>query len=128
MHSLLSFASAGPILHRSKERFDEIEGKLTPFLRGCGYNPKKDLIFIPISGKLRGLSRLASAAGGFWAGLQACRKKDPYSSSPSAVGGWVGWGYLWSAGRCRPPSLHPGPAAAMPRPARSSWRLLASAC
>ena len=35
---------------RSKERFDEIEGKITPFLRGCGYNPKKDLIFIPISG------------------------------------------------------------------------------
>lgn len=34
----------------SKERFDEIEGKITPFLRGCGYNPKKDLIFIPISG------------------------------------------------------------------------------
>ncbi|EFN59534.1 hypothetical protein CHLNCDRAFT_29643, partial [Chlorella variabilis] len=35
---------------KSKERFDEIEGKLTPFLRGCGYNPKKDLLFIPISG------------------------------------------------------------------------------
>ncbi|KAL4431268.1 hypothetical protein ABPG75_006524 [Micractinium tetrahymenae] len=34
----------------SKERYDEIEGKLTPFLRGCGYNPKKDLLFIPISG------------------------------------------------------------------------------
>jgi peptide chain release factor subunit 3 len=35
---------------RSKERYDEIEGKLTPFLRGCGYNPKKDLLYIPISG------------------------------------------------------------------------------
>jgi translation elongation factor EF-1alpha len=35
---------------RSKQRFDEIEGKLTPFLRACGYNPKKDLAFIPISG------------------------------------------------------------------------------
>ncbi len=23
---------------------------MTPFLRTCGYNPKKDLIFIPISG------------------------------------------------------------------------------
>jgi translation elongation factor EF-1alpha len=44
---------------RSKERFDEIEGKITPFLRGCGYNPKKDLIFIPISGGwgVLGLSR-----------------------------------------------------------------------
>ncbi|KAI7840718.1 hypothetical protein COHA_005534 [Chlorella ohadii] len=39
----------------SKERYDEIEGKLTPFLRGCGYNPKKDLLFIPISG-LAGLN------------------------------------------------------------------------
>ena len=34
-------------------RYDEIEGKLTPFLRGCGYNPKKDLLFIPISGARR---------------------------------------------------------------------------
>ena len=34
----------------SKARFDEIESKLTPFLRGCGYNPKKDLIYLPISG------------------------------------------------------------------------------
>lgn len=40
---------------RSKERYDEIEGKLTPFLRGCGYNPKKDLLFIPLSG-LMGLN------------------------------------------------------------------------
>ncbi|KAL4853614.1 Eukaryotic peptide chain release factor GTP-binding subunit ERF3B [Chlorella vulgaris] len=39
----------------SKERYDEIEGKLTPFLRGCGYNPKKDLLFIPLSG-LMGLN------------------------------------------------------------------------
>lgn len=34
----------------SKSRFDEIESKLVPFLRSCGYNPKKDLIFLPISG------------------------------------------------------------------------------
>lgn len=34
----------------NKERYDEIEGKLTPFLRGCGYNPKKDVVFLPISG------------------------------------------------------------------------------
>ena len=34
----------------SKTRYDEIETKLTPFLRGCGYNPKKDLIWIPLSG------------------------------------------------------------------------------
>ena len=35
---------------RPKDRYDEIEGKLTPFLRTCGYNPKKDLVFLPISG------------------------------------------------------------------------------
>ena len=34
----------------SQTRFDDIVAKLSPFLRGCGYNPKKDLIFIPISG------------------------------------------------------------------------------
>jgi hypothetical protein len=30
-------------------RFDEIVKGLTPFLKQCGYNPKKDLTFIPIS-------------------------------------------------------------------------------
>ena len=34
----------------SKERFDEITTKLTPFLKQCGYNTKKDVQFIPISG------------------------------------------------------------------------------
>ncbi|KAH7444894.1 hypothetical protein KP509_02G096500 [Ceratopteris richardii] len=34
----------------SKERFDEIEKKLSPFIRSCGYNVKKDVIFLPISG------------------------------------------------------------------------------
>ena len=36
----------------SKERYDEIVSKLTPFLRSCGYNPKKDIIFLPMSGLL----------------------------------------------------------------------------
>ena len=27
-----------------------MQGKLTPFLRSCGYNPKKDVVFVPISG------------------------------------------------------------------------------
>lgn len=31
-------------------RYEEIVTKLGPFLRGCGYNPKKDLEFLPISG------------------------------------------------------------------------------
>lgn len=34
----------------SKARYDEVETKLTPFLRACGYNPKKDLLWLPISG------------------------------------------------------------------------------
>lgn len=46
---------AGPNGEWSKARYDDIESKLTPFLRGCGYNPKKDLIYLPISG-LMGLN------------------------------------------------------------------------
>ncbi|PHJ16172.1 elongation factor tu [Cystoisospora suis] len=34
----------------SQARFEEIEKKLTPFLKSCGFNPAKDLSFIPISG------------------------------------------------------------------------------
>lgn len=34
----------------SKERYDEIESKMTPFLRSSGYNVKKDVLFIPLSG------------------------------------------------------------------------------
>ena len=30
-------------------RYDEIVKGLTPFLKSAGYNPKKDLTFIPIS-------------------------------------------------------------------------------
>lgn len=41
---------AGPNGEWQKERFDEIEAKLMPFLKGCGYNPKKDLVVLPISG------------------------------------------------------------------------------
>jgi len=33
----------------SQERFDEIEKKMGPFLKGCGYQGK-DIIFVPISG------------------------------------------------------------------------------
>jgi len=33
-------------------RYTDIKEKLTPFLRSCGYNPKKDLVFLPISGLL----------------------------------------------------------------------------
>jgi len=39
-----------PSVAWGKERFDEITTKLTPFLKSCGYNVKKDVTFVPISG------------------------------------------------------------------------------
>ncbi|RKP25856.1 P-loop containing nucleoside triphosphate hydrolase protein [Syncephalis pseudoplumigaleata] len=39
-----------PTVQWSKERYDECVSKLTPFLKGTGYNPKTDLTFMPISG------------------------------------------------------------------------------
>jgi len=38
-----------PTVEWSEERFNECQEKLTPFLKGCGYNMKKDVQFIPIS-------------------------------------------------------------------------------
>ncbi|GAA5900127.1 translation termination factor GTPase eRF3 [Sporobolomyces salmoneus] len=39
-----------PTVNWDKARYDEIVGKLTPFLKGSGYNMKTDVAFIPISG------------------------------------------------------------------------------
>ncbi|XP_057995155.1 uncharacterized protein LOC110639734 isoform X2 [Hevea brasiliensis] len=41
-----------PTVNWSKERYDEIEAKMIPFLRSSGYNVKKDVQFLPISGLL----------------------------------------------------------------------------
>eukprot|EP00249_Psilotum_nudum_P023933 c29030_g2_i3 orf=972-2195(-) len=41
-----------PSVQWSKQRFDDIEKKMIPFLRSCGYNVKKDVQFLPISGLL----------------------------------------------------------------------------
>ncbi|KAK6944121.1 Translational (tr)-type GTP-binding domain [Dillenia turbinata] len=41
-----------PTVCWSKERYDEIEGKMIPFLKSSGYNVKKDVLFLPISGLL----------------------------------------------------------------------------
>jgi peptide chain release factor subunit 3 len=41
-----------PTVNWSKERYDEIESKMTPFLKTSGYNVKKDVLFLPISGLL----------------------------------------------------------------------------
>lgn len=32
-----------------KSRYDEIVNKITPFIKGTGYNPKTDVTFIPVS-------------------------------------------------------------------------------
>jgi peptide chain release factor subunit 3 len=39
-----------PSVQWAQERFDEIVTKMTPFLRGSGFNVKKDVVFLPISG------------------------------------------------------------------------------
>ncbi|CAI9113495.1 OLC1v1014107C1 [Oldenlandia corymbosa var. corymbosa] len=39
-----------PTVNWSKERYDEIESKMLPFLKSSGYNIKKDVQFLPISG------------------------------------------------------------------------------
>ncbi|CAN0891435.1 Eukaryotic peptide chain release factor GTP-binding subunit ERF3A [Linum grandiflorum] len=39
-----------PTVNWSKERYDEIESKMVPFLKTSGYNVKKDVVFLPISG------------------------------------------------------------------------------
>eukprot|EP01111_Echinosteliopsis_oligospora_P019379 TRINITY_DN936_c0_g1_i1.p1 TRINITY_DN936_c0_g1~~TRINITY_DN936_c0_g1_i1.p1 ORF type:complete len:541 (+),score=217.78 TRINITY_DN936_c0_g1_i1:98-1624(+) len=39
-----------PTVEWEKSRYDECVDKLTPFLKSTGYNVKKDVIFIPVSG------------------------------------------------------------------------------
>ena len=38
-----------PTVEWSQERFNECQEKLVPFLKQCGYNTKKDVVFIPVS-------------------------------------------------------------------------------
>jgi peptide chain release factor subunit 3 len=38
-----------PTVKWDRERYDSITKKLSPFLRSCGYNLKKDVIFLPIA-------------------------------------------------------------------------------
>jgi peptide chain release factor subunit 3 len=45
----------------SKERYEDIVSKLTPFLKGCGYNPARDLAFLPIAALSAG--NIAQAPG-----------------------------------------------------------------
>lgn len=36
----------------AKERYDEIKGKLKPFLKDCGYKVEKNVVFLPVSAQL----------------------------------------------------------------------------
>lgn len=59
-----------PSVQWSKERFDEIEKKTVPFLKGCGYNVKKDVQYLPVSGLL-GINlreRLPKSTCSWWDG------------------------------------------------------------
>lgn len=39
-----------PTVNWSQARYDSIVNEVTPFLKGTGYNPAKDVVFLPISG------------------------------------------------------------------------------
>ncbi|KAK2167577.1 hypothetical protein LSH36_26g08033 [Paralvinella palmiformis] len=39
-----------PTVQWSLERYDEIKDKLTPYLKKCGFNPKTDIFYLPVSG------------------------------------------------------------------------------
>ncbi|KAI8073857.1 P-loop containing nucleoside triphosphate hydrolase protein [Gongronella butleri] len=39
-----------PTVKWDKERYDEILGKFNPFLKQTGFNPKKDVVYMPVSG------------------------------------------------------------------------------
>ncbi|KAI4330898.1 hypothetical protein MLD38_029140 [Melastoma candidum] len=59
-----------PTVNWSKERYDEIESKMIPFLRASGYNVKKDIQFLPISGLLgyNMKTRLDKSVCPWWSG------------------------------------------------------------
>jgi len=59
-----------PSVEWAKDRFDEIEKKISPFLKSCGYNLKKDVQFLPISA-LHGTNmkdRVPKNVCGWWNG------------------------------------------------------------
>ncbi|VDN08002.1 unnamed protein product [Thelazia callipaeda] len=39
-----------PTVNWDEERYKEIQSKLTPYLRKCGFSPKTDIVYIPVSG------------------------------------------------------------------------------
>ncbi|ERM93945.1 hypothetical protein AMTRI_Chr12g272070 [Amborella trichopoda] len=59
-----------PTVNWSKERYSEIESKMTPFLKSSGYNVKKDCQFLPLSGLLGSnmKTRISSDVCNWWKG------------------------------------------------------------
>ncbi|KAG5543616.1 hypothetical protein RHGRI_016386 [Rhododendron griersonianum] len=59
-----------PTVNWSKDRYDEIESKMTPFLKSSGYNVKKDVQFLPISGLIGSnmITRLDKSVCSWWNG------------------------------------------------------------
>lgn len=39
-----------PTVQWSEDRYNECKDKLVPYLKKCGFNPKTDLVFLPVSG------------------------------------------------------------------------------
>jgi peptide chain release factor subunit 3 len=62
--SILSFLPTGNLICFS---YEEIQGKLSPFLKTLGFNPKNDITYIPCSG-LQGsfLKERPAAGSGDW--------------------------------------------------------------
>lgn len=73
-----------PTVNWSKERYDEIESKMVPFLKSSGYNVKKDVQFLPISG-LMGLNmkvRVSKSLCPWWSGPCLFEALDALESPP----------------------------------------------
>jgi peptide chain release factor subunit 3 len=39
-----------PSVKWSEDRFNEIKKNLTPYLKSCGFDNDKDIVYVPISG------------------------------------------------------------------------------
>ncbi|KAK9272208.1 hypothetical protein L1049_002579 [Liquidambar formosana] len=73
-----------PTVNWSKERYDEIESKMIPFLKSSGYNVKKDVLFLPISG-LVGLNmktRVDKSVCSWWNGPSLFEALDAVEGPP----------------------------------------------
>ncbi|KAJ4851033.1 hypothetical protein Tsubulata_012305 [Turnera subulata] len=59
-----------PTVNWAKERYDEIVDKMTPFLKSSGYNVKKDVNFLPISGLVGAnmKTRMDKSVCSWWSG------------------------------------------------------------